>query len=98
MSKDRRSRDQKRKAKLAERAHHQADAPTPYSGRKYQAEHWTPHVYATEMAVFEAIQLSGKRLTNDQVREAFVQLIRHLRAGQPPLLPADAPEVPFQSG
>jgi hypothetical protein len=96
---NRQSRDQKRKAKLAERAkRHAPSGPEPYEGTKYQAEGWTPHVYRTELPVYEAIVLSQRRLTNEQVREAFVRLIAHLRAGEHALLPEDAPEVPFAPG
>jgi hypothetical protein len=98
-AKDRRSRDQKRKAKLAKRAQKQAPTePLPYSGRKYQAEGWVPHVYQTERAIYEAIVLSKRRLTNAQVKAALVQLIGQLREGLPALLPEDAPEVSFAAG
>lgn len=99
MSKDRRSHDQKRKAKLAKRAKRQpSHEPEPYSGRKYQADRWVPHVYQTELAVYETIKLSNRRLTNDQVKAAFVGLIYHLRAGQPPLLPEGEPDRSLAPG
>lgn len=98
-AKERRSRDQKRRAKLAQRAKKQEPAgPLPYSGRKYQTERWVPHVYQTELAIYEAIVLSRRQLTNPQVREALVQLIGHLREGKPPLLAEDAPAIAFSVG
>jgi hypothetical protein len=99
MAKDRRSRDQKRKAKLTERAkQHDRANPQPYTGTKYQADRWVPHVYRTERAVYEAIVQSQGRLTNEQVREAFVRLINHLRAGHAAPLPADDSAPPFTAG
>jgi hypothetical protein len=99
MAKDRRSRDQKRKAKLTERARKQtANEPLAYSGRKYQAPKWVPYVYQTERAIYETILLANRRLLNEQVEAALVQLISYLRAHHPPLLAADAPEVVFAAG
>jgi hypothetical protein len=97
-AKDRRSHAQKRKAKLAKRAQRRSTEPQPYSGTKYQTERWVPHVYRTELPIYEAIVLSRRGLTDAQVRAALVNLIEHLRAGQPPLLPEDAPEVLFAPG
>jgi hypothetical protein len=99
MAKDRRSRDQKRKAKLTRRTDRQrGDGPQPYAGKKYQGQRWVPHVYQTELAVYEAVLRSGRGLTNVQVRAAFVELIEHLRRGLSPLLPPDALAVPFAPG
>jgi hypothetical protein len=100
MSKSRQSHDQKRKAKLAkraERATHHADV-APYTGKKYQAEFWVPYIFQTESAIYEAIRLSRRRLTNDQVKAALVRLIRHLRADNPPRLGEADPEVPYTTG
>ncbi len=96
------SRDQKRKDKLAKRTQkdweRQRDAILPYDGTKYQAPEWVPQVSQTELAVYEAIVASGRRLTNDQVKTAFETLVRHLRDGQPALLPEGSPEVTFEAG
>jgi hypothetical protein len=100
MSKDNRSHDQKRKAKLAKRAKKEArdEGPTPYSGRKYQAPEWVQHVYSTESAIYETIKLSNRSLTNKQVEAALVAIIEHIRAGNPALLPEDAPVVTYTPG
>src|SRR2546423_2789022 len=99
MAKDRRSRDQKRKAKLAERNRRQAPAePLAYHGTKYQADRWVPHVFATEKAVYEAIKLSQGHLTNEQVKTAFVQLIEQIRSGLPGPLPDGEADVIFAPG
>jgi hypothetical protein len=97
--KDRRSRDQKRKAKLSKRAQKQRPSgPLPYTGRKYQTDRWVPHVYQVELAIYEAITLSDRRLTNGQVREALVRLIVELRRGLSLVVSAEEPEVPFIPG
>ena len=99
MAKDRRSRDQKPKAKLVNRSRKQtAGDPLAYSGKKYQSDRWLPHVAETEQAVYGLIKFSQSRLTNDQVRTAFVQLIEHLRQGQPGPLSDGEPETAFSSG
>ena len=97
-------RQQKRQAKLAKRARKErsskpaASAPTPYSGRKYQTDRWAPHVYQTELAIYEAITLSGRRLTNAHVEVALVRLINDLRRGLPPAQQDGEPDVPFAAG
>lgn len=100
MAKDRRSKDQKRKAKLQARAKRDREVEylTPYEGRKYHAASWVPAVYATERAVYEASELSRHTLTNEQVESAFVLLLEHLHEKGPPLLDDDAPSVPLQPG
>ena len=97
-------RQQKQQAKLAKRARKERTRkrepaePLPYSGRKYQTDRWVPHVYQTELAVYEGIMLSGRRLTNEQVKQALVHLINQVRSGVPSLLPENEPEVPFTAG
>jgi hypothetical protein len=97
-TKHRLSKDQRRKDKLARRTKRQENAPTPYSGKKYRDGHWTRHVYATELAVYETIQASGRRLTNEQAREAFVTLIKALRSGAPAELGDDEPDLEYLAG
>ena len=90
------SRDQKRKAKLAERdkRSRELEVFTPYSGRKYQADSWTPIVFATERAIHEVILESHRELMNSHVQKALMLLIDHLRNGGPPGI-GDA-EVPVR--
>jgi hypothetical protein len=97
---DNRSRDQKRKAKLAKKAERQSqsDRITPYEGKKYQAPEWVPHVSETELAIYETIKLSNRTLKNEQVRTVFITLIKSLRTGEPALLPEDAPVVSYAPG
>lgn len=97
-------RQQKRQAKAAKRTRKErssqpaGSAPTPYSGRKYQTDRWAPHVYQSELAIYEAITVSGGRLTSKQVEVALVRLINDLRRGVPPAQQDGEPEVPFAAG
>src|SRR5262249_43098399 len=96
MAKDKRSHDQKRKAKLAQRNRREAATTdvTPYEGRKYQAPRWAIARSQTEMAVYEAIIWTGHRLTNKHAGAAFTQLVRELRQGLSPVpLEAEPPLV-----
>ncbi len=97
---DRGSEDHERRAKLAKRAQGSpVDRPVkPYAGSKYQADAWIPHIYETELAVFETILASNRTLTNEQVGQAFVRLVRGLRNGEPGPLPEDAPKLEFAPG
>lgn len=100
MAKKRLSHDQKRKAKLAKRARKegpQESLPQPYEGERYRQPEWTTPVFATEKAIYEAIVLSDRTLTNQKVNAALVKLIQYLRRGQPILLEADAPAVEYSA-
>ncbi len=96
---DRKSKDQKRKAKLAERVRKQVkNPPLAYAGKEYKGREWVPHMYRTERGVYEGIIASGRTLTNSQVEAAYTALIAHLRSGQPALLPEDAAPVEYAAG
>jgi hypothetical protein len=86
MAKDKRSKDQKRKAKLAARAKRKeaTHLVEPYEGRKYQQDVWADFVFATETAIYEVIRLTDSRLRNDTVQAALVQLVTDLRGGLSP--------------
>jgi hypothetical protein len=86
MAKDKRSKDQKRKAKLAARARRKeaTHVVEPYEGRKYQQDFWTPFVFATETAIYEVIRMTDSRLHNDTVQVALVRLVTDLRGGLSP--------------
>ena len=94
------SRDQKRKAKLAEREKRSraVEVFTPYSGHKYYSDHWTPVVYATERGIYDVILESKRALTNAQVGRALELLIDHLRSGGPPAIGNEEAAVPFSTG
>jgi hypothetical protein len=55
-------------------------------------------VYTTEKAIYEVIQLTERKLPNDEVKKAFEQLVLELRRGLPPALAADEPEPALQVG
>jgi hypothetical protein len=98
MAKDKRSHDQKRKAKLAKRTQHQAADVTPFEGKKYQAPRWALIVTQTEMGVYEVILWTGHRLTNQHAEAAFIQLVRQLRMGLSPMLAEGEPPVVYTPG
>ncbi len=90
------SREEKRQAKLARWGKSKSEYEvTPLSGPHYQSDDWIPHVHATESAIHEVIELSGRRLTNDHVKTALTRLAQQLRRGESATLPADSPEMPF---
>jgi hypothetical protein len=97
-TKHRLSKDQRRKVKLKQRAKRQEVGVLPYGGERYRSDRWVGHIYATEKAVYETIQVFGPRLTNEHVRAVYVGLIEELRAGRPALLTEDDPDVEYVPG
>src|SRR5262249_28623564 len=83
MSKNRRqSRDQKRKAKLSERARRQrAREPVSlaYEGNKYKTDELLPVVSETELGIHMADQVSDNRLLDRHVKQALEQMVLGLR-------------------
>jgi hypothetical protein len=88
---DRRSRDQKRKAKLkkeAERSHkHETLA---YHGQKYKSPEYVGVMLRTETGIYESFVMSDGTLTDDEVEADLERLILRMRQG--PLPPFDANE------
>jgi hypothetical protein len=87
--KNRLSRDQKRKAKLAKetrRARGQMSA-LAYTGSKYKKDEYVPLVMATEQAIHEADVMTERELTDQAVQAALEKLVLDLRHG--PLAPLD---------
>ena len=93
MAKDKRSRDQKRKAKLTERARKgppAAQSSLAYSGNKYKTNDLIPVIMRTETAVYEAYVLTDREITDHIVRAALEKLVLQMRAGPlPPLVEGD---------
>src|SRR5262245_53508810 len=87
MGKKRLSRDQKRKAKLAQRARKERAAePLAYTGNRYKTDELVPLVHMTETAIYECHVLTGRLLTDRHVQAALERLVVGLRAGGlPPL-------------
>ena len=90
---DRRSRDQKRKAKLAKRAQRSRPRESlAYHGNKYKTDAMVPVVFRTETGIYETFVMTDRRLTDDQVTRALEGLITRMRQGPLPLpSPEDAP-------
>jgi hypothetical protein len=97
MPRDRRTKDQKRQAKLKDRERRRPQrAPgLAYSGAEYRKPRWVPLVFATEVAVYETLVMSDHELTNTQAQSAFTDLVFALRAGKPPVLSPDEPDAGY---
>jgi hypothetical protein len=87
---DRRSRDQKRKAKLKKRAErsHQNES-LAYHGNKYKTVEYVRIMLDTETAIYEAFVISGREMTDDEVEAALGRLILGMREGTLRPLPED---------
>jgi hypothetical protein len=97
--KSRLSHDQKRKAKLAERAARKQGANSfVYEGKKYRAPEWAPFVFRTETAVYETLVMTDRTLTNKTVWAGFVELTRELQAGRSPIFVEGEPDVALCEG
>jgi hypothetical protein len=98
-AKNRLSRDQKRRAKLAQRAQKRPEIrDLAYSGTKYQAECWVPQVFQTELGIYEAYRVSGRTLTNKHLERALIDLIHRLRDGLPAPLQEGEEEIACDDG
>lgn len=82
---DRRSRDQKRKAKLKKKAgrsrKHESMA---YHGTKYRSEEYVGFLHRTEVGIYESYVLTDHTLIDDEVEESLEGLILRLRRGALP--------------
>jgi len=68
MAKKRLSRDQKRKAKLAQRARKdRAHESLAYTGNRYKGEDLVPLMHRTETAIYECFVLTGRALIDRRV-------------------------------
>lgn len=98
MAKDRKSRDQKRKAKLAKRSQ-----KTPlteslaYFGNKYKNDGLTLCWMEIEMAIYEVDVITEFTLLDRMVTSAVETLVRKLRVGTLPELD-DSEELIFHQG
>ncbi len=98
MAKDRRSRDQKRRDKLAKR---KLRSPEPvslaYMGRKFQTDELVPTFMYTEIGIYETYVITDRKLLDSTVVAALEKLIRQMRAGTLPPL-TDTDEINYQVG
>src|SRR3954451_12968813 len=91
---DRRSRDQKRKAKLKKEAEKsRKHEPLAYHGGKYKTDEFIPLMLQTETAIYEADVVSGQALTDDDVEAELERLVLLLRKGPILSLESGYPEA-----
>ncbi len=96
--KDRLSRDQKRKAKLAKQARRAPPtSPLAYRGNKYKTDELVPVFFQVETGIHEADVMTGRRLTDRTVAAALERLIAQLRQGPLPPL-ADTATLQYVEG
>jgi hypothetical protein len=79
---DRLSRDQKRKKKLAQRS--KQDGVEPYEGRKYQAPQFAQALFQAEVAIHESDVATGRVMTDREVAKSLETFIRELRGEKAP--------------
>lgn len=86
--KNQQSRDQKRKAKLAERARRSGQTSSlAYTGTKYKRDELVRVFYRTEVGIYESFVVTQRTLTDRMVAGAATKLVLQLRQG--PLSPLD---------
>jgi hypothetical protein len=86
--KKRLSRDQKRKAKLTERARKAppslSHSSLAYSGNKFKTPALIPVIMRTETAIYEVYVMTDREITDHTVRAALEKLVVQMRAGPLP--------------
>lgn len=98
MAKDRRSRDQKRKQKLARKRKSSSNNNSlKYTGNKYQTEATAFLWKDTEVGIYQAYVISDRKLFDDTVVEAITTLIKQLRSRSEPLF-AETATIEYQPG
>lgn len=98
MPKDRRSRDKKRKDKLAKKNQKQRlSVSLAYMGEKYKTDELIPIWMQTETGIYETFVLTDRELLDRMVVTALERLIKKMRAGTLPPL-TDGAEIRFTAG
>ena len=98
MTKDRRSRDQKRRQKLTKRNWKSAQSESlAYLGKKYQTEELVPTWMQTEIGIYETYVMTDRQLLDQTVVAALECLLRQIRAGTLPPF-EDTPEIHYEVG
>ena len=87
MAKDRRSRDQKRKAKLAKKnSTSRQSVSLAYMGAKFKIDELIPTWMNAEIGIYESYVMTDRNLLDHTVVAALEKLIRQMRAAAlPPL-------------
>lgn len=92
----RESRDQRRKKKLAEeRRNARKSQSSAYMGERYKTDELIPAWLHTEIGVYRAYVMSGRKLLDQTVVDALEKLIGAMRAGPLPPLP-DGNEIRYE--
>ena len=87
MAKDRRTREQKRKAKLAKRSKSLPKSSSlAYTGKKYRKDELIPMLMKTEVGIYESYVVTDRKLLDQTVASALQKLIKQMRAGTLPEL------------
>ena len=98
MAKDRRTRDQKRKDKLAkERRQSRKNESLAYMGDKYKSEELVQTWMNAEIGIHESYVITERKLLDQTVRSALETLIKQMKAGTLPPL-SDSAEVQYEVG
>ncbi len=91
MAKDRRSRDQKRKNKLAKRNRKARQSVSlAYTGEKYKTDELIRVWMQTEIGIYESFVITDRKLLDQTVVTSLEKLIMRLRAGTLPPLTDEA--------
>ena len=98
MAKDRRSRDQKRKDKLAKKQRGlRKSTSLAYMGDKFRSDELIPTLMHAEIGIYESYVMTGRRLLDQTVATAVEKLIRQMRTGSLPVDP-DPAEIHYETG
>jgi hypothetical protein len=97
MTKDRRSRDQKRKEKLAKDRHRSKQSQSlAYFGKRYKTDELVRTLMMAEVGIYEAYRITERKLLDQTVKSALETLIRQMRAETLP--PPSDLEVKYEVG
>ena len=98
MAKDRRSRDQKRRDKLAKRNRKARQSVSlAYMGEKYKTDELIPIFMQTETGIYETFVMTDRKLLDQTVVTALEMLVKQMRAGTLPPL-SDTTEIHYKVG
>ena len=98
MAKDRRSRDQKRKAKLAKKnSTSRQSVSLAYMGEKFKTDELIPTWMNAEIGIYESYVMTGRKLLDHTVVAALEKLIRQMRVGTLPPM-SDGAEIHYEVG
>ena len=87
MAKDRRTREQKRKAKLTKRSKSfPKSSSLAYTGDKYKKDELIPLLMKAEIGIYESYVMTNRELLDQTVASALQKLIKQMRSGKLPAL------------